>query len=83
LLQRRQKSVLDLWLTVAVVALVAELGMTTFVIVSRFSLGFYTSRSLSMAASTVVLFALLAETVRQEIRLARAHLALQLERSAS
>ena len=81
LLQRRQKSVLDLWLTVAVVALVAELGVTTFVIVSRFSLGFYTSRSLSMAASTVVLFALLAETVRQDIRLARAHLALQLERS--
>ena len=82
LLQRRQKSVLDLWLTVAVVALVAELGVTTFVIVSRFSLGFYTSRSLSLAASTVVLFALLAETIRQEIRLARAHLALQLERSA-
>ena len=81
LMLRRRKSVLDLWLTVAVVALVAELGVTTFVIVSRFSLGFYTSRSLSLAASTVVLIALLAETVRQDIRLARAHLALQLERS--
>ncbi len=80
LLRRRQKSVLDLWLTVSVVALVAELGVTTFVIGSRFSLGFYTSRSLSVAASTVILIALLAETVRQDMRLARANLALQLER---
>jgi signal transduction histidine kinase len=80
LLARRQKSIFDLWLTVAVVALVAELAMTTFVIVSRFSFGFYTSRLFSVAASTVVLIALLAETIRQDIRLARANLALQLER---
>ena len=38
LLWRRQKSVLDLWLTVAIVALVAELWVTTFVIGSRYSL---------------------------------------------
>ena len=81
LLARRKKSVFDLWLTVAVVALVAELAVTTFVIASRFSLGFYASRLLSVAASTIVLIALLVETVRHEIRLARANLALQLERS--
>ena len=81
LMSRRKKSVFDLWLTVAVVALVAELAVTTFVIASRFSLGFYASRLLSVAASTTVLIALLAETVRQEVRLARANLALQLERS--
>ena len=63
------------------VALVAELAVTTFVITSRFSLGFYASRLLSVGASTVVLIALLAETIRQDIRLARANLALQLERS--
>ena len=55
--------------------------MTTFVMTSRFSLGFYASRSLSVAASTIVLIALLAETVGQGMRLARANLALQLERS--
>ena len=80
LLARRKKSVFDLWLTVAMVALVAELAMTTFVITGRFSFGFYTSRLFSVAASTVVLIALLAETVRQDVRLARANLALQLER---
>ena len=81
LLARRRKSVFDLWLTVAVVALTAELAMTTFVITSRFDLGFYASRFLSVAASTTILIALLAETVQQSIHLARANLALQLERS--
>jgi hypothetical protein len=40
----RRKSLLDLWLIVSVSALVGELAMTTFVITSRFSLGFYTQR---------------------------------------
>jgi signal transduction histidine kinase len=81
LLLRRQKSVFDLWLTVAVVALVAELAVTTFVMTGRFCLSFYASRFLSVAASTIVLIALLAETIRQDARLARTNLALQLERS--
>jgi signal transduction histidine kinase len=81
LLARRQKSVFDLWLTVAVVALVAELAVTAFVMTGRFSLGFYASRSLSVAASTTILIALLAETIGQGMRLARANLALQIERS--
>jgi signal transduction histidine kinase len=80
LLARRKKSVFDLWLTVVVVALVAELAMTTFVIASRFNLGFYASRLFSMVASMIVLIALLVETVRQDVRFARANLALQLER---
>lgn len=81
LLGRRRKSVLDLWLTVTVVALVAELAMTTFILTSRFSLGFYASRSLSLAASTIVLIALIAEIIGQGLRLARANLALEFERS--
>ena len=80
LLARRKKSVFDLWLTVAMVALVAELAMTTFVITGRFSFGFYASRLFSMVASMIVLIALLVETVRQDVRFARANLALQLER---
>ena len=67
----RGKSVLDLWLIVAVCALVAELGVTAFIIVSRFSLGFYTQRVFSLAASTIVLSALLAEAVVLYARLAK------------
>ena len=81
LLLRRQNSVFDLWLTFAVVALVAELAVTAFVMTGRFCLAFYVSRLLSVTASTTVLIALLAETIRQDMRLARANMALQLERS--
>src|SRR6516162_9458942 len=60
-LWRRRKSVLDLWLIVAVSALVADLAMTIFGVQSRFSLGFYIQRGFSLAASTIVLSALFAE----------------------
>ena len=66
----RRRSVLDQWLIVAVCALVAELSVTTFVITSRFSLGFYTQRLFSLAASTIVLSALLAEVVVLYARIA-------------
>ena len=62
LLWRRQKSILDLWLTVAVVVLVAELWVTTFVIGTRYSLGFYASRLLSLTVSVVILIVLLTES---------------------
>jgi signal transduction histidine kinase len=75
----RRKSVLDQWLIVSVSALVAELAMTTFVITSRFSLGFYTQRIFSLAASTIVLSALLAEAMVLYARLANAILRLRHE----
>jgi signal transduction histidine kinase len=78
-LWRRQKSVLDLWLIVSVCALVAELAMTTFVITSRFSLGFYTQRIFSLTASTIVLSALLAEAMVLYARLANAIVRLRRE----
>ncbi|MGA9010754.1 MAG: MASE4 domain-containing protein [Xanthobacteraceae bacterium] len=81
LLWRRQKSVLDLWLTVAVVALVAELWVTTFVIGTRFSLGFYVSRLLSVTVSVVVLIALLTESTALYARLSNAIALLQRERA--
>jgi signal transduction histidine kinase len=81
-LSLRQKSVLDLWLIVSVCALVAELAMTTFVITSRFSLGFYTQRMFSLAASTIVLSALLAEAVVLYGRLANTIVLLQRERTS-
>ncbi|MFZ0986517.1 MAG: MASE4 domain-containing protein [Xanthobacteraceae bacterium] len=81
-LGRRRKSVLDLWLIVAVSALVAELAVTSFVITSRFSLGFYIQRIFSLAASTIVLSALLAEAVVLYGRLANAIVLLQRERAS-
>ena len=81
LLWRRQKSVLDLWLTVAVVALVAELWVTTFVIGSRYSLGFYANRFLSVTVSVVVLIVLLTEAAVLYARLYNAIALLQRERA--
>ena len=81
LLWRRQKSVLDLWVTVAVVALVAELWVTTFVIGSRYSLGFYASRLLSVTVSIVVLIVLLTESTVLYARLSNANALLQRERA--
>ena len=78
----RGKSVLDLWLTVALCALVTELGVTSFIILSRFSLGFYRQRLFSLVASTVVLSALLAEAVVLYARLANAVARLQRERAS-
>ena len=80
LLWRRQKSVLDLWLTVAVVALVAELWVTTFVIGTRYSLGFYANRLLSVTVSVVVLFVVLIESTVLYARLANAIALLRRER---
>jgi len=56
--------------------------VTTFVITSRFSLGFYTQRIFSLAASTIVLSALLAEVVVLYGRLAKTIVLLQRERAS-
>ena len=79
MLWRRRKSVLDLWLIVAVSALVAELATTSFVVLSRFSLGFYIQRGFALAASIIVLSALLAEATVLYVRLANAIVRLQRE----
>ena len=64
LLWARITSVLDLWLMVAISALLVELVMVTMIITGRFSVGFYASGALSVIVSTSVLVALLTETKR-------------------
>lgn len=64
LLWARCTSVLDLWLMVAISALLVELIMVTMIITGRFSVGFYASGALSVVVSTSVLVALLTETKR-------------------
>ena len=80
LLWRRQKSVLDLWLTVALVCMVAELWVNGFVIGGRFSLGFYAARFLSVIVSVVVLFVLLIESTVLYARLSNTIALLRRER---
>lgn len=69
----RRRSVLGLWLMVVACALIGELALT----VVRFSLGFYVSRMLSLATSTIVLVILLVETTGLYNRLARANMMLR------
>jgi len=76
LLWVRRRSILDLWLMVVLCAMVGELALT----VVRFSLGFYVSRMLSIATSTIVLVILLAETTGLYTRLAGANAKLRRER---
>lgn len=64
LLWTRLTSVLDLWLMVAVCALIMELAIVTVMIASRFTLGFYACGVLSIIVSTTVLVGLLSETIR-------------------
>ena len=59
---------------------VAKLLVAIFVPVVRFSLGWYASRCLTLAASSMLLFVLLAETTALYGRLAGANILLRRER---
>jgi signal transduction histidine kinase len=82
LLWIRRRSIVDLWLLVTVVALMAELAIVTFIIPGRFTLGFYLARLYSVIASMIVLVVLLSEATRLYARLAGANAALQRERQS-
>jgi signal transduction histidine kinase len=82
LLWIRRDSLLDLWLMVAVCALMAELATVTLVLVGRFCLGFYLGRIFSVIVSTVVLVTLVAEMTRLHAGLSRAGLTLARERES-
>ena len=73
----RRKSVLDLWLMVAVCALIAELLSIALFAKGRFDLGFYANRTIPLVVSKVVLIALLSETVILHARLSFANRNLQ------
>ena len=63
LLWARQRSILDLWLMVALCALAAELTVVTVFVPGRFNLAYYCGRLLSVAVSTAVLGMLITETI--------------------
>ena len=80
LLWSRGRSVLDLWLMVAVCALIGEGVMVAFFVTARFIFGFYATRMISLVVSKVVLIVLLSETVILYARLSIANRNLQRER---
>jgi len=80
LMWTRRRSVLDLWVMVAVCMLISEMTLVAFGMTSRFSLGWYVSRALAVGVSTVVLIALLLESVRLHAALSRANVMLERER---
>ena len=80
LMWSRRRSVLDLWVMVAVCMLISEMTLVAFGMTSRFSLGWYVSRALAVGVSTVVLIALLLESVRLHAALSRANVMLERER---
>ena len=82
LLVVRRTSVLDLWLTVAICGMVVEQALVSFFVHTRFSFGHYSSRVLAVLVSTIVLIALLSETVKLYARLVQANRILQRERAS-
>jgi len=62
--RRRQRSVLDLWLMVAMCAWVFDVALSAVLNAGRFDLGFYMGRLSGLLASSVVLMVLMAHTVR-------------------
>ncbi len=68
-----QRSVLDQWLMIVVLASIIEIVITASLGGRPYSLGFYTGRAFSVVTSTAVLTALLAETSRLYAGLARAN----------
>jgi signal transduction histidine kinase len=81
LLWTRRRSVLDLWLMVSICAPLCETAMVALFVTSRFSVGFYGVRILSLLVSKVVLIMLLSETMRLYARLSVANRNLERERA--
>jgi signal transduction histidine kinase len=80
LLWTRGRSILDLWLMVAVCVLIGEGVMVALFVTTRFTVGFYAIRIISLVVSKVVLIVLLSETVILQARLSSANRNLQRER---
>jgi two-component sensor histidine kinase len=80
LMWTRRKSVLDLWIMVAICMLISEMALVTFGMTARFYLGWYVSRTLAVAVSTVVLIALLAEAARLHVEVLKANISFRHER---
>ena len=57
------RRVIDLWISVTVVALIIDLALSAILVTGRYQLGFYLGRAYGLIAAVVVLSVLLRETV--------------------
>jgi signal transduction histidine kinase/DNA-binding response OmpR family regulator len=71
--RRRPHSVLDLWLSVALVAWSFDVALSAMLNAGRYDLGFYAGRIYGLLASSAVLVELLLENGVLHARLARVH----------
>ncbi|HLZ66174.1 MAG TPA: response regulator [Aliidongia sp.] len=71
--RRRARSVLDLWLAVAVVAWIFDVALSLVFNQARWDLGFYAGRIYGLLASSFILVVLLLQTLALYGRLAAAH----------
>ena len=76
----RRRSVLDLWLAVAIFATVVEQAISCLFVFNRYSVGTHAVRTFSVIVSTIVLCALLSESVRVYASLVRTNKLLRRER---
>ncbi|WP_342363279.1 MASE4 domain-containing protein [Terrarubrum flagellatum] len=68
--RRRERSTLDLWLMVVLVAWLCDVALSALLNAGRFDLGFYSGRILGLLASSFVLMVLLLEVRALYVRLA-------------
>jgi len=80
LLWTRRTSVLDLWIMVTICMLISEMALVALGMTARFYLGWYVTRTLAVAVSTVVLVALLAEAMRLNVEVLKANILFRRER---
>jgi signal transduction histidine kinase len=80
LLWRRQRSLLDQWLIVALCALLLEVLLASVLSAGRYNLAWYAGRFYQLVTATVVMVVLLAEMARLYAGLARSNTMLQNER---
>jgi signal transduction histidine kinase len=81
LLWRRQRSLLDQWLVVALCALLLEVVLASVLSAGRYNLAWYAGRLYQLVTATVVMVVLLAEMTRLYASLARSNSMLQRERT--
>jgi two-component sensor histidine kinase len=80
LMWTRRTSVLDLWIMVTISMLISEMALVTLGLTARFYLGWYVSRTLAVAVSTMVLASLLAEAMRLHGEVLKANMMFRRER---
>jgi signal transduction histidine kinase len=80
LLWRRQRSLLDQWLVVALCALLLEVLLASVLSAGRYNLAWYAGRFYQLVTATVVMVLLLSEMTQLYAGLARSNTVLQRER---